>query len=130
MAPSEPRVMVVWRRPRAPLIDVGRVVSWLNQTLHLPGPVDLSAAPDPGTPLVLPYLSGERSTGWAATARAVFAGVSAASEEATPSDLAATGHPAEPAQPANSSVIAALILGLLAVTAGLAIVGIRRFARK
>ena len=43
--------------------DVGRVVSWLSQTLRLPGPVDLSAAPDPGTPLVLPYLSGERSTG-------------------------------------------------------------------
>ena len=57
--------------------DVGRVVSWLSQILRLPGPVDLSAAPDPGTPLVLPYLSGERSTGWAAAARAVFAGVSA-----------------------------------------------------
>src|SRR5207248_710799 len=54
----------------------------------------------------------------------------AAGEPATPSDLAATGHPAQPAQAANSSVIAALILGLLAVTAGLAIAGIRRFARK
>jgi len=54
----------------------------------------------------------------------------AVGEPATPSDLAATGHPAQPAQPANSSVIAALILGLLAVTAGLAIAGIRRFARK
>jgi hypothetical protein len=53
-----------------------------------------------------------------------------ASQQATPSDLAATGHPAQPAQPANSSVIAALILGLLAVIAGLAIAGIRRFARK
>ncbi len=62
--------------------DVGRVVSWLDQTLRLPGPVDLSAAPDPGTPLVLPYLSGERSTGWAATARATFAGVSAATTAA------------------------------------------------
>lgn len=62
--------------------DVGRVVSWLSQTLRLPGPVDLSAAPDPGTPLVLPYLSGERSTGWAATARATFAGVSAATTAA------------------------------------------------
>ena len=48
----------------------------------------------------------------------------------TTSDLAATGHPAQPAQPANSAMIAALILGLLAVTAGLAIAGIRRFARK
>src|SRR5438876_10833506 len=52
------------------------------------------------------------------------------SKQATPSDLAATGHPTQPAQPANSSVIAALILGLLAVIAGLAIAGIRRFARK
>jgi len=62
--------------------DVGRVVSWLSQTLRLPGPVDLSAAPEEGTPLVLPYLSGERSTGWAATARAAFAGVSAATTAA------------------------------------------------
>jgi hypothetical protein len=47
----------------------------------------------------------------------------------TASDLAATGHPAQPAQPATLP-IATLILGLLAVTAGLAIAGIRRFARK
>jgi glycerol kinase len=38
----------------------------------------LAAAPQAGSPLVLPYFSGERSTGWAANARAVFAGVSAA----------------------------------------------------
>ena len=62
--------------------DVGRVVSWLSHTQRLPGRADLSAAPDPGTPLVLPYLSGERSTGWAATARATFAGVSAATTAA------------------------------------------------
>jgi gluconokinase len=35
--------------------------------------------------MVLPYLSGERSTGWAAAARAAFAGVSAAT---TPAMLA------------------------------------------
>jgi len=52
-----------------------------------------------------------------------------ASQAATPSDLASTGHPSPPAQPANSPVIA-VILGLLAVTAGLTIAGIRRFARK
>jgi gluconokinase len=62
--------------------DVGRMVSWLSQTLRLPGQPDLAAAPDPGTPLVLPYLSGERSTGWAATARATFAGVSPATTAA------------------------------------------------
>jgi gluconokinase len=62
--------------------DVGRVVSWLESTVRLLPEDDvnliLAAAPQPGTPLVLPYFSGERSTGWAANARAVFAGVSAA----------------------------------------------------
>jgi hypothetical protein len=53
----------------------------------------------------------------------------AASQPANPSDLAATGHPAQPVQLANSPIVA-LILGLLAVTAGLTITGIRRFARK
>jgi gluconokinase len=38
----------------------------------------MTAAPEPTTPLVLPYLSGERSTGWAATARAVITGASTA----------------------------------------------------
>jgi gluconokinase len=63
------------------LNDVGRVVSWLQDTVQLgeedPGLL-LTAAPEPGTPLVLPYLSGERSTGWAASARAVISGVSTA----------------------------------------------------
>ena len=62
--------------------DVGRVVSWLQGTLQLSPDEDpnviLAAAPSPITPLVLPYFSGERSTGWAANARAVFAGVSTA----------------------------------------------------
>jgi gluconokinase len=62
--------------------DVGRVVSWVESTLRL-SPGDnlnriLAAAPQPNTPLVLPYFSGERSTGWAANARAVIAGVSSA----------------------------------------------------
>ena len=52
----------------------------------------------------------------------------AASRPATPSDLAATGHPAEPAQPAAFPVLI-LILGLLAATAGLTIAGLRRFAK-
>jgi gluconokinase len=57
--------------------DVGRAVSWLSQTLRLPDhlDLDLSAAPDPAAPLVLPYLSGERSIGWAASTRATFSGV-------------------------------------------------------
>ncbi|MEE6280229.1 gluconokinase [Georgenia sunbinii] len=62
------------------LNDVGRTVSWLRDTLRLDD-VDLDAVldaePDERTPLVLPFLTGERSTGWASDARAVFAGVSA-----------------------------------------------------
>jgi gluconokinase len=67
------------------LNDVGRVVSWLQNTVAL-GDADpdhlLAAAPEPATPLVLPYLSGERSTGWAASARALIAGVSTATSGA------------------------------------------------
>jgi gluconokinase len=63
------------------LNDVGRVVTWLSETVQLADadPDELMAAgPEPTTPLVLPYLSGERSTGWAASARAVIAGASSA----------------------------------------------------
>ena len=60
---------------------------------------------------------------------ATAAASTSASQPATPSDLAATGQPGQPAQPSSFPVIA-LILGLLAVTGGLTIVGIRRFARK
>ena len=70
------------------LNDVGRAVSWLETTLQLDD-VDLddllATEPDPATPMVLPFLSGERSTGWAAGARAVFDGVGAAT---TPAALA------------------------------------------
>jgi hypothetical protein len=51
------------------------------------------------------------------------------SQPATAADLAATGHPANPAQPATFPIIG-VILGLLAVTGGLTIAGLRRFARK
>ena len=40
--------------------------------------------PSPGTPAVVPFLTGARSTGWAARARLVMAGVTAAH---TPGDL-------------------------------------------
>src|SRR2546426_7929804 len=53
----------------------------------------------------------------------------AATASALPSDLAATGHPASAGQPAGMP-IAPILLGLLAVTAGLTIAGLRRFARK
>lgn len=61
--------------------DVGRALSWLSATVQLDaGSLDEVAAaePEPGTPLVLPYLSGERSTGWAANARATLTGISPA----------------------------------------------------
>src|SRR5207248_8819073 len=90
------------------------------RVLELSGPtrlvIDVQTAPDAAAATSAPSPNVVAST--------------AASKQATPSDLAATGHPTQPAQPANSSVIAALILGLLAVTAGLAIAGLRRFARK
>ena len=61
--------------------DVGRLVAWLEETLRLPDDdaldAVLAAEPDPRVPTVVPFLSGERSTGWAASARAVLADVSA-----------------------------------------------------
>ncbi|BAL91236.1 putative FGGY-family carbohydrate kinase [Actinoplanes missouriensis 431] len=62
--------------------DVGRAVSWAQSTLRLsPGiAAALTAAPSDATPLVLPYLTGERAPGWAGGARAVFGGVTAATD--------------------------------------------------
>jgi len=53
----------------------------------------------------------------------------APSQSTAPSNLATTGDPSEPAQPSGFP-IAAVILGLLVLTAGLAVTGIRHFARK
>lgn len=70
------------------LNDVGRAVSWLEDTLKLPPAEELDAAlaadPLPGLPVVLPWFSGERSTGWVGEARGVFHRVSAAT---TPVEL-------------------------------------------
>ncbi|MGK5683631.1 gluconokinase [Actinoplanes sp. URMC 104] len=65
--------------------DVGRAVSWAQNTLRLsPELADvLTAPPSEATPLVLPYLTGERAPGWVGGARAVFGGVSAATEADT-----------------------------------------------
>jgi gluconokinase len=62
--------------------DVGRAVSWAEATLRLgPDPAAvLAAPPSAGTPLVLPYLTGERAPGWAGGARAALTGVSAATD--------------------------------------------------
>nr|NLI49950.1 gluconokinase [Propionibacterium sp.] len=64
------------------LNDVGRAVTWLESTFVLPDADALHAAllaePDPATPLVLPFFSGERSTGWVGESRAVIHRVNAA----------------------------------------------------
>lgn len=64
------------------LNDVGRALDWLRSTVQLPPADELAAAmraePDPGTPLVLPFLTGERSTGWSGRARATITGLTAA----------------------------------------------------
>ena len=62
--------------------DVGRAISWAQSTLRL-GPElgdVLTAPPSDATPLVLPYLTGERAPGWVGEARAVVGGVSAATD--------------------------------------------------
>ncbi|WP_328473427.1 FGGY family carbohydrate kinase [Actinoplanes sp. NBC_00393] len=65
--------------------DVGRAVSWAQSTLRLSPALAavLTAAPSDATPLVLPYLTGERAPGWVGGARAVFGGVSAATDADT-----------------------------------------------
>ncbi|MEU4690124.1 gluconokinase [Actinoplanes sp. NPDC023714] len=65
--------------------DVGRAVSWAQATLRLSPALGavLTAPPSEATPLVLPYLTGERAPGWNGQARAVFAGASAATDADT-----------------------------------------------
>jgi gluconokinase len=62
--------------------DVGRAVSWAQSTLRVSPALAavLTAPPSDATPLVLPYLTGERAPGWAGRARAVLGGVSAATD--------------------------------------------------
>jgi len=64
------------------LNDVGRAISWAQGTLALPveAGTALAGAPSAATPLVLPYLTGERAPGWVADARAVITGVTASTD--------------------------------------------------
>ena len=66
------------------LNDVGRLAAWLRSRLQLPGETELNAAllapPRALTPAVLPFLTGERSPGWSAAARAAFADVGEATD--------------------------------------------------
>lgn len=62
--------------------DCGRVFSFLESTLQGMdsdlGARILTEDPSDATPLFLPFLSGERSTGWNGAARGTFTGISAA----------------------------------------------------
>jgi gluconokinase len=67
------------------LANGGSVYAWLRDTLRLPSSEaterELAARPPDGHGLtVLPFLAGERSTGWVATARAAIVGASLATE--------------------------------------------------
>jgi hypothetical protein len=71
--------------------------------------------------------SAPAATTTAASSQA--AATAAPTQASQPSDLAATGHPATAGQPAGMPIVP-ILLGLLVVTAGLTIAGLRRFARK
>jgi hypothetical protein len=131
-APSDLKPNLPEIREVAQIGNFERVVSYgvglstpaCIRVLELSGPtrlvIDVQTAPDAPAATAAPSTSVAPSTSAAPSTDA---------SQAATSDLAATGHPVQPAQPATLP-IAALILGLLAVIAGLAIAGLRRFARK
>ncbi|MBE6483910.1 MAG: sugar kinase [Actinomycetaceae bacterium] len=60
------------------LNDVGRAVTWMEETLRLKKTTldeVFTREPSGDTPHVLPYFTGERSTGWAARAQAAITGI-------------------------------------------------------
>lgn len=61
--------------------DVGRAITWANHTFKLPDGVELTdVATQPyrkNLPVFLPYLTGERSTGWVGQAKAHALGITA-----------------------------------------------------
>jgi hypothetical protein len=128
-APSDLKPNLPEIREVAQIGNFERVVSYgvglatpaCFRVLELSGPTRLVI--DVQTPAAAPAATAAPSSSNSSVAASPS---TAASQPATPSDLAATGHPA---QPANFPVIA-VILGLLTVTAGLTIAGLRRFARK
>ncbi len=66
------------------LNDVGRAISWIEESLKVPEHTTLDEIftrdPEPHTPVALPYFTGERSTGWAARAQASIAGITFAAQ--------------------------------------------------
>ncbi|WP_181954238.1 gluconokinase [Kocuria coralli] len=69
--------------------DVGRAVDWAARTFALPEGVDSTDIADrpyrKDLPVFLPYLTGERSTGWVGGAKAMALGIT---ESTGPEDLA------------------------------------------
>ena len=64
--------------------DCGRVLDWCRNELAMPFDIDatdtatlFSGPPSQGTPLVIPFFSGERGTKWRGSSRAMFANVGA-----------------------------------------------------
>ncbi|MGP9536590.1 gluconokinase [Brachybacterium sp. AOP43-C2-M15] len=64
--------------------DCGRVLDWCRNELAMPFDIDatdtatlFSGPPSDGTPLVIPFFSGERGTKWRGSSRAMFANVGA-----------------------------------------------------
>lgn len=64
--------------------DCGRVLDWCRNELDMPFDVSetdtvslFAAPPTDGTPLVVPFFSGERGTKWRGSSRALFANVGA-----------------------------------------------------
>ncbi|WP_193103822.1 gluconokinase [Brachybacterium sp. FME24] len=64
--------------------DCGRVLDWARFQLGIPEDIAetdtaslFSAPPSAGTPLAIPFFSGERGTKWRGTSRAIFANVGA-----------------------------------------------------
>jgi hypothetical protein len=130
-APTDLKPVLPAIREAAQIGDFERVVSYgvglatpaCFRVLELSGPTRLVI--DVQTPADAPAATTAPSVAAASTA----APSATATQPATPSDLAATGHPSQLAQP-STFPIGALILGLLALVAGLSITGIRRFAKK
>lgn len=131
-APSDVKASLPAIREVAQIGNFERVVSYgvglatpaCFRVLELSGPTRLvidvqtpadAIAASSSTPSAAPSASTSPST--------------VASQPATAADLAATGHPAQPGQPATFPIVA-LILGVLAVTGGLTVAALRRVARK
>ncbi|TMD45974.1 MAG: hypothetical protein E6I86_13625 [Chloroflexi bacterium] len=115
--PSIREVAQIGNFERVVSYGVGLATPACFRVLELSGPTRLVI--DVETPADAP----------AATATPSAAPSQAPSQAPSPSDLASTGHPSPSAQPATFP-IAAGILALLAVVAGVVITALTRFARK